>query len=155
MTPTEIVNVILALKAKSQALHPKAQSINLADGPLIVSGQGPYPVILSPFVQSHLNASVITDAVHSKSLLVFMRSFQQLQISWPTLEALPQLKGMKLLLSLMHSKTWVSQLLSHLISISAYAMHDTEILKFPVRSCSSSTFAFAYRQGRALRILPI
>jgi len=47
MTPTEIINVILALKAKSQALHPKAQSITLADGQLITSGQGSYPQIIA------------------------------------------------------------------------------------------------------------
>lgn len=47
MTPAEIINVIQALKAKSQALHPKAQSITLADGPLITSGQGPFPPILA------------------------------------------------------------------------------------------------------------
>jgi len=47
MTPTEIISVILALKAKSQALHPKAQSITLADGPLITSGQGTYPQLIA------------------------------------------------------------------------------------------------------------
>lgn len=47
MTPAEITNVILALKAKSQALHPKAQAITLANGPLITSGQGPYPQVLA------------------------------------------------------------------------------------------------------------
>jgi len=60
MTPQEIINVIHAMKTKSQALHPKAQSITLANGPLLSSGGGPYPQIIAGF---HEIISTVTNFV--------------------------------------------------------------------------------------------
>jgi len=47
MKPVEITNSLNSLKAKSQNLHVKAQTINMANGKLITSGGGPYPGIIA------------------------------------------------------------------------------------------------------------
>jgi len=47
MQPKEIVASLTYLKAKSASLAIKAQAINLNNGSLITSGQGPYPQIVA------------------------------------------------------------------------------------------------------------
>jgi len=44
VTPAEAVANIRTLTTKSQALQAPAQQINILNGPLIVIGQGPFPV---------------------------------------------------------------------------------------------------------------
>ncbi len=43
-TPAQVVDNIRMLTQKSQALQAPAQSINIINGPLILIGQGPFPV---------------------------------------------------------------------------------------------------------------
>jgi hypothetical protein len=43
-TPAQVVDNIRALTQKSQALQGPAQSISIINGPLILIGQGPFPV---------------------------------------------------------------------------------------------------------------
>lgn len=43
-TPAQTVANIRTLTTKSQALQGPASSINILNGPLIVIGQGPFPV---------------------------------------------------------------------------------------------------------------
>ena len=45
-TPQQIADGIRAITQKSQALQPVAQSITVLNAPLIVIGQGPFPVRL-------------------------------------------------------------------------------------------------------------
>ncbi|KAK6345964.1 hypothetical protein TWF730_010302 [Orbilia blumenaviensis] len=49
LTPTQMIDNINVLIAKSQALQEPAQSITILNGPLIVIGQGPFPQIISGF----------------------------------------------------------------------------------------------------------
>jgi hypothetical protein len=49
-TPAQIVDNIKVLTQKSMALQPVAQSISVVNGPLIVIGQGPFPNIITGFV---------------------------------------------------------------------------------------------------------
>jgi len=44
LTAPEVVTNIQILTAKSQALQAPANSINIVNGPLIIIGQGPFPV---------------------------------------------------------------------------------------------------------------
>lgn len=50
LSPGQIVSNIQMLTAKSQALQAPAQSITIINGPLLVIGQGPFPQIISGFV---------------------------------------------------------------------------------------------------------
>jgi hypothetical protein len=43
-TPAQVVSNIKMITQKSQALQAPAQSISLINGPLILIGQGPFPV---------------------------------------------------------------------------------------------------------------
>jgi hypothetical protein len=43
-TPAQVVSNIKMLTQKSQALQAPAQSISLVNGPLLLIGQGPFPV---------------------------------------------------------------------------------------------------------------
>lgn len=45
--PAEVVKCIQGLTQKSQALQGPAQSISLVNAPLILIGQGPFPVRLA------------------------------------------------------------------------------------------------------------
>jgi hypothetical protein len=47
ITPAQVVGNIRSLTQKSQALQAPAQSVNIINGPLIVIGQGPFPVRMS------------------------------------------------------------------------------------------------------------
>jgi hypothetical protein len=44
LSPAQVVTNIETLTQKSQALQAPAQSINAVNGPLIIIGQGPFPV---------------------------------------------------------------------------------------------------------------
>jgi uncharacterized cupredoxin-like copper-binding protein len=44
ITPAQVVDNIRSLTQKSQALQAPAQSLSIINGPLIVIGQGPFPV---------------------------------------------------------------------------------------------------------------
>jgi len=44
ITPAEVVQNLKTLTTKSQALQAPAQSITIINGPLILIGQGPFPV---------------------------------------------------------------------------------------------------------------
>jgi len=44
LTPQQIVSNINALTEKSMKLQAPAQSISIINGPLIIIGQGPFPV---------------------------------------------------------------------------------------------------------------
>jgi hypothetical protein len=50
VTPAQVVSNIKSITAKSQALQQPAQSISIVNGPLIVIGQGPFPKIITGFV---------------------------------------------------------------------------------------------------------
>jgi hypothetical protein len=50
ITPAQIVSNIKSITQKSQALQQPAQSLSIVNGPLIVIGQGPFPVIITGFV---------------------------------------------------------------------------------------------------------
>jgi hypothetical protein len=43
-TPAQVVSNIKMITQKSQALQAPAQSITVINGPLIIIGQGPFPV---------------------------------------------------------------------------------------------------------------
>jgi hypothetical protein len=58
-TPAQVVQNIQLLTQKSQALQAPAQSISIFNGPLILVGQGPFPV--SPLF-SHPSPSTSTDS---------------------------------------------------------------------------------------------
>ena len=47
-TPQQVASHIQVLTQKSQALQAPAQSITMLNGPLLVAGQGPYPVRIVP-----------------------------------------------------------------------------------------------------------
>ncbi|KAJ4379380.1 hypothetical protein N0V86_005425 [Didymella sp. IMI 355093] len=49
-TPAQVVSNINMITQKSQALQAPAQSITIINGPLIVIGQGPFPQIITGFV---------------------------------------------------------------------------------------------------------
>lgn len=49
-TPAQVVSNINTLTQKSQALQAPAQSLSIINGPLIVVGQGPFPQIITGFV---------------------------------------------------------------------------------------------------------
>lgn len=49
ITPQEITSNLRTLTVKSQDLQRPAQSITIINGPLIVIGQGPFPVIITGF----------------------------------------------------------------------------------------------------------
>jgi hypothetical protein len=49
ITPTQVVDNIKTLTAKSQALQAPAQSISIINGPLVIIGQGPFPKIIVGF----------------------------------------------------------------------------------------------------------
>jgi hypothetical protein len=51
LAPAQVADNIRMLTAKSQALQAPAQSITVLNGPLIVVGQGPFPVIISGFTE--------------------------------------------------------------------------------------------------------
>ncbi|KAK2013297.1 hypothetical protein LZ32DRAFT_676385 [Colletotrichum eremochloae] len=57
-TPQQVVDNINGLTQKSQALQAPAQSITLVNTPLIVIGQGPFPVIIRGFVDIVNTANV-------------------------------------------------------------------------------------------------
>jgi hypothetical protein len=44
LSPAQVTSNIRMLTQKSQALQAPAQSITIVNGPLIVIGQGPFPV---------------------------------------------------------------------------------------------------------------
>ncbi|KFZ17498.1 hypothetical protein V502_04564 [Pseudogymnoascus sp. VKM F-4520 (FW-2644)] len=48
-TAQEAITSIQTFTTKSQALQAQANSINIASGPLIVTGQGPFPKIIAGF----------------------------------------------------------------------------------------------------------
>lgn len=52
-TPAQVVDNINMLTQKSQALQAPAQSINIINGPLILIGQGPFPVGDSSNIMLH------------------------------------------------------------------------------------------------------
>ena len=43
-TPAQVVEALRGLTQKSQALQAPAQSITIINGPLVLIGQGPFPV---------------------------------------------------------------------------------------------------------------
>ncbi len=47
LTPTQIADSLSALTKQAQDLQPVAQSITIVNAPLIVIGQGPFPVCSS------------------------------------------------------------------------------------------------------------
>jgi hypothetical protein len=47
LTPAEVVTNIQILTTKSQQLQGPANSITIVNGPLIIIGQGPFPVRIS------------------------------------------------------------------------------------------------------------
>jgi hypothetical protein len=49
-TPAQVVSNIQTITQKSQALQRPAQSISIINGPLILIGQGPFPQIITGFV---------------------------------------------------------------------------------------------------------
>jgi hypothetical protein len=51
LTPIQMADNIKMLTTKSQALQAPAQSITIINGPLIVIGQGPFPVIITGFTE--------------------------------------------------------------------------------------------------------
>ena len=46
-SPTQIVEAIKQLTQKTHDLQAPAHSINLQNGPLVMVGQGPYPLIIA------------------------------------------------------------------------------------------------------------
>ncbi|KAJ4331154.1 hypothetical protein N0V87_009382 [Didymella glomerata] len=50
LTPAQVVSNINMITQKSQALQAPAQSITIINGPLIIIGQGPFPQIITGFV---------------------------------------------------------------------------------------------------------
>jgi hypothetical protein len=54
LTPAQVVDNIKMLTQKSQALQAPAQSINAVNGPLVIIGQGPFPVSSNSRVSSPL-----------------------------------------------------------------------------------------------------
>jgi len=61
LTAQEIVSNVNALTTKSQALQAPAQSINIINGPLILIGQGPFPVC---DMEHTLHATMLTAAAN-------------------------------------------------------------------------------------------
>jgi hypothetical protein len=51
LSPADVVGGLAQLTGKSQALQAPAQSISIVNAPLIIIGQGPFPVCL-PLVSS-------------------------------------------------------------------------------------------------------
>lgn len=49
-TPSQVVSNIQDLTRKSQALQDPAKNISITNGPLIVTGQGPFPVIITGLI---------------------------------------------------------------------------------------------------------
>ncbi len=76
-TPQQIADGIKSIAQKSQALQAPAQSISIINAPLIVIGQGPFPVCLR---LHHFSEHRLHFLTHSSNLL---------QAS-PTLSRLPQ-----------------------------------------------------------------
>jgi len=65
ITPAQMVTNIRTLTTKSQALQSPAQQITIISGPLIIIGQGPFPV--SPFTSATLFVPLTsTTANHSR-----------------------------------------------------------------------------------------
>jgi hypothetical protein len=50
ITPAQVIQNIQMITQKSQALQGPSQSINLINGPLVLVGQGPFPQIITGFV---------------------------------------------------------------------------------------------------------
>jgi hypothetical protein len=50
LTPAQVVQNIQMITQKSQALQAPATSITIINGPLIIIGQGPFPQIITGFV---------------------------------------------------------------------------------------------------------
>lgn len=63
LTPAQIVDGTNSLTEKSRALLGPAESINLVNSPLIVIGQGPFPVRLTPALA--WGPSLLTSCRHS------------------------------------------------------------------------------------------
>ncbi|KAF3042102.1 hypothetical protein E8E12_002691 [Didymella heteroderae] len=57
ITPAQVVSNINMITQKSQALQAPAQSITIINGPLIIIGQGPFPQIITGFVDIVSTAS--------------------------------------------------------------------------------------------------
>jgi hypothetical protein len=65
ITPAQVVDNIKMLTQKSQALQAPAQSLTVVNGPLIIIGQGPFPVSSTfqqtfSFVPLTINQQIIT-----------------------------------------------------------------------------------------------
>ena len=65
ITPAQMVTNIRTLTSKSQALQAPAQSITIISGPLIIIGQGPFPVCLLASITLFVPL-IFTTANHSR-----------------------------------------------------------------------------------------
>ncbi|KAI1827273.1 UVI-1 [Xylaria intraflava] len=66
-TPQQIADGINSITQKSQALQTPAQSITVLNAPLIVIGQGPFPVLINGFTDIVSTASVLAAQIGSGS----------------------------------------------------------------------------------------
>ncbi|KAH8724418.1 UVI-1 [Phaeosphaeriaceae sp. PMI808] len=58
ITPSQVVDNIKVLTAKSQQIQAPALSISIINGPLLIIGQGPFPVIIAGFADIVTTATV-------------------------------------------------------------------------------------------------
>ncbi|KAK4211507.1 hypothetical protein QBC37DRAFT_484544 [Rhypophila decipiens] len=63
LTASQIVQNIRTLTTKSQALQAPAQSISIINGPLIIIGQGPFPILIAGFTDIVSTATVAIAAM--------------------------------------------------------------------------------------------
>jgi len=57
MTASQVVTNIKSLTSQSQALQRPATTITIVSGPLVVVGQGPFPIIIQGFVRIIITAT--------------------------------------------------------------------------------------------------
>jgi hypothetical protein len=61
ITPAQVVENLRMLTTKSQALQAPAQQINVVNGPLIIIGQGPFPVRVAQLHSNILYSRLTTE----------------------------------------------------------------------------------------------
>ena len=61
ISPAQMVDNIRTLTTKSQALQAPAQQITIVNAPLIIIGQGPFPVRRAHFHGNHLRSNLTTE----------------------------------------------------------------------------------------------
>ncbi|KAI1436215.1 UVI-1 [Xylaria sp. CBS 124048] len=62
-TPQQIADGIKSITQKSQALQAPAQSISILNAPLIVIGQGPFPVLIAGFTDIVSTATALSSQI--------------------------------------------------------------------------------------------